>query len=330
MKKARVEVAEAEKQPNIYFSGERIQFVSSGCTILDCALGGGWALGRIANIVGDRSTAKTALATEAVINFLKQFPDGSAFYRETEAAFDKGYSQSMGLPLHKVDFGNDEEPLMTVEAFARELDAFIEKQQKEGKPGIYVLDSLDALSDEAEMDRDISEGTYGTKKAAKLSILFRTMARKLERTNILLLIVSQVRENIGVTFGEKYKRSGGKSLDFYASQCVWLAHIKTLKRTINKVERPYGVEIKAKVKKNKVGPPLRECTFEFHFNFGVEDLIASIEWLKDVGKTFTITTAEVGKLSDTDYRTLQIEAANQVREVWGEIESKFAPVRSKY
>ncbi len=329
MKTQRVKVTQAEEQPNIYFPNDKIQFISTGCTILDCTLGGGWALGRIANIVGDRSTAKTALATEAVINFLRSHPEGAAFYRETEAAFDHSYAESMGLPLDKVDFGNDEEPLMTVEAFARDLDVFIDKQTKAGKPGIYVLDSLDALSDDAEMAREVGEGSYGMAKAKNLGILFRKVARKLEQTNILLLIVSQVRENIGVTFGEKYKRSGGKALDFYASQVVWLAHIHTLKRTINKVERPYGVEIKAKVKKNKVGPPLRECTFEFHFNYGVEDLIASLDWLKSVGTPLEIK-GDVVKMTDEEYKTLQVEASSEVKRRWAEIEAKFAPSRSKY
>jgi hypothetical protein len=103
------------KVSNIYFPEKTIQFVSSGCTILDCVLGGGYPLGRIVNIVGDRSTAKTALATEAVINFLRQFPEGAAYYRETEAAYDKNYATSMGMPIDKVNFGDEDEPLTTVE-----------------------------------------------------------------------------------------------------------------------------------------------------------------------------------------------------------------------
>lgn len=305
---------------NIYFSEKTIKFISSGCTILDCVLGGGYPLGRVVNIVGDRSTAKTALATEAVINFLRQYPDGVAYYRETEASFDKSYALSMGMPLDKVDFGDEDAPLLTVEDLAKDLDSFVDQQIKAKTPGIYVIDSLDALSDEAEMEATGQAG-FGMQKAKLLSIMFRKVTRKIERANVLLLVVSQVRENIGVSFGEKYRRSGGKALDFYASQVVWLAHLKTLKRTISKVERPYGVLIKAKTKKNKVAMPFRECEFPFIFGYGVEDLEASIAWLKSVGKVFEIVS---------EYEIAQDVAAKEVKQTWVDIEAKFAPIRKKY
>ncbi len=308
------------KVSNIYFPEKRIQFVSSGCTILDCVLGGGYPLGRIVNIVGDKSTAKTALATEAVINFLRQYPDGVAYYRETEAAFDTAYASSMGLPLEKVNFGNEDEPLITVEDLAKDLDAFVDQQIKAKTPGIYVVDSLDALTDEAEMEAPGQAG-YGMQKAKLLSILFRKTARKIERANVLLLVVSQVRENIGVSFGEKYRRSGGKALDFYASQVLWLAHIKTLTKTISKIERPYGVLIKAKTKKNKVAMPFRECQFPFVFGFGVDDLEASLFWFKQIG--------EAVELSE-DYNEAQSKAAIALQARWAFVESQFAPTRKKY
>ena len=78
---------------------------------------------RIVNIVGDKSTAKTALATEALINFISAYPDGVPAYRDTESAFDQPYAEAMGLPLEKVDFG-PEEPLVTVEQFTRDFDKF--------------------------------------------------------------------------------------------------------------------------------------------------------------------------------------------------------------
>lgn len=326
---------------NSYFTSakENIQFVSSGCTTLDCALGGGFALGRTANVVGDKSTAKTGTATEVMINFIRAYPEGTAAYREAEAAWDDAYAEAMGLPIAKIDFGDPEKPIETVEDFIRDFDNFLEQQSRKKKPGLYVLDSLDAISDEDEMDRDPSKGTYGGAKAKKLSEFFRKLTRRQEKANVLLLIISQVRDNIGALFGEKHKRSGGRALDFYASQIVWLAHIKLLKRTINKIERPYGIEIKAKVKKNKVGMPFREADFIFEFGYGINDLLASIRWLEDVDRLndFNLKKSaiksyihDISLMTSEEYNAEQKAAAEVVKKVWAEVEETFIPKRSKY
>lgn len=336
-KKERVKLTESSSS---YFINEKANysFVKTGCTILDCALGGGYPLGRITNIVGDKSTSKTALATEALINFIKAYPDGVPAYRDTESAFDEGYAEAMGLELAKVDFG-PEEGLVTVEQFTRDFDAFLDDRIKTGKPGVYVVDSLDALSDEAEMEQDIGKGTYGTAKSKLLSLFFRTTAHRIERSRVLLLVISQVRDNIGAMFGEKHKRSGGRALDFYASQTVWLAHIETLKREINKVKRPYGVVIRAKVKKNKVALPLREADFTFRFGYGVEDLEASLDWLKEVGRFEDADIAptkvkqylgEIDGLSRAEYDEENKRVSKIVKQVWREIEVSFLPKRTKY
>ena len=92
------------KKPHTSRTKKGYSFVSSGCTLLNCALGGGFPLGQIVNIVGNKSTAKTALATEALINFISAYPDGVPAYRDTESAFDQPYAEAMGLPLEKVRF----------------------------------------------------------------------------------------------------------------------------------------------------------------------------------------------------------------------------------
>lgn len=327
---------------NSYFTSakENISFVSSGCALLDCALGGGFALGRTVNVVGDKSTSKTGLATETLTNFLLQYPDGGAAYRETEAAYDVEYAKAMGLPVERVDFGALENPLMTVEDFIRDFEKFTEKQAKAKQPGIYVLDSMDSLSDEDEMENDIGKNTYGMNKPKKLSIFFRKMTRRQEQAKVLLFIVSQVRDNINaMAFGEKHRRSGGKALDFYASQVLWLAHTKMLKRTINKVERPYGIEIRAKCKKNKVAMPFREADYTFEFGFGINDLLASVDWLKEVNRldAFDLKQTEykdyvsgIAQMTSKEYREERERAAAVVKTVWAEIEEGFLPKRSKY
>jgi protein RecA len=324
---------------NNYFTSlhKNLSYISTGCTIMNCILGGGYVLGRIVNIVGDKSTAKTALACEAVTNFISTYPKGRAAYRETEAAFDLEYAAAMGMPIAKVDFGDPDKPVTTVEDFQRDLLRFVD--QRKDQPGIYVLDSLDALSDEAEMERDISEGSYGTSKAKQLSAMFRKLARKIERSKVLLIVVSQVRDNIGVAFGEKHRRSGGHSLDFYASQIMWLAHLKTLKKTIKGVERPIGVVIKAAIKKNKVALNGRYCEFPFIFGYGVEDIMAGVDYLKDVNRLDAIKLKpdklaeykrELEKLSDDEYRSEQREVADAVTRTYWQVEDSFIPKRSKY
>ncbi len=322
-----------------YFVSDKpnYSFISTGCAVLDCVLGGGLPQGRITNIVGDKSTSKSGLATEILINFMRDYPGGKAAYRDTEAAFDIDYAAAMGLDRDKVDLGD--KPITTVEDFMREFDEYLTERVKTQTPGIYVIDSLDALSDEGEMERDVGDKSYGMAKPKLLSEFFRKTARKIETSKVNLLIISQVRDNIGAMFGEKYRRSGGKALDFYASQCLWLAHIETLKKEINKVKRPYAICIRAKCKKNKVGLPLRDCDFTFRFGFGVEDAEASIDWLREVGRLkdaglnqsdYKEYVKAFDDMPAKEYEKERSRLAATVRKVWSEIEVSFLPKRAKY
>lgn len=312
-----------------------IQFIGTGCAILDCVLGGnGYALGRIVNIVGDKSTGKTLIAIEACANFLQRYPHGRVWYTEVEAAFDKSYAASLGLPVDAVSFT---EACFTVEDFFKHLSSVL----KEGstKPGLYILDSLDALSDQAELDREIDASSFGASKPKKLSELFRRLVQLLHSSNIALMIISQVRDNIGVTFGEKHSRSGGKALDFYASQILWLSQIGTIKRTIKGVERPVALKVRAKCKKNKLGPPLRECEFELRFGFGIDDVAANLTFLETVG---ALDKVDIGKdrvrrflrtldAADAEtYAAERLRIADATRVAWDEIEKTFSPERRKY
>lgn len=347
MTKKRVKLAskarEVTEETNSYFtsSKDNLLFTSTGCTVLDCVLGGGYAQGRMVNIVGDKSTAKTGLSTEALINFKLKFPTGHAAYRETEGAYDEAYSEAMGLPIDEIDFG-PEDPIDTVEKFDKDFRAFIDKCMKDDVPGIYILDSFDSLSSEDEMKRDLTEGSYGMEKQKKIGIMFRKLNKRIERSKVLLIIISQVRENINAMFGEKYRRSGGKALDFYASQIFWLAHIGRLKRTVRKVERTYGISIKAQCKKNKVGFPFRDCEFDFIFGYGIDDVAASVRFLFDVGRLNELgyTASKKGDLkgiaddikalSGKEFTKTKRRLDKHVVEVWNVIEEGFLPTKGKY
>ncbi|MAF25770.1 hypothetical protein CL634_09390 [bacterium] len=314
-----------------------IKFISSGCELLDCVLGGGWAIGRIANVVGDRSTGKTLLAIEAAANFASAFLNGHIFYREAEAAFDLDYAEALGMPIDRISFNKPDE-FVTVEDFYNDLSQCLEQIGTDGI-GLYILDSLDALSDKAEIGRGIEEGTFGASKAKQLSQVFRRITQKVKKSNVCVIIVSQVRDNIGVAFGEKHTRSGGRALDFYASQILWLARIKNLTKTRKSITRTTGIIVRAKCKKNKVGIPYRECDFPITFGYGVDDFTANLDWLKSIKRLEDIGLDEkgvkallnsAGTMSPEEYTLKSDEIATEVRDIWSEIETSFLPTRKKY
>lgn len=302
-----------ERRQNYFASAKNdVQFIPSGCKLLDLALGGGWAEGRISNIVGDRSTGKTLLAIEAAANFALKHPRGIIKYREAEAAFLHDYASALGMPINRVDFGKN--PLETVEDLFDDLEMTITKTRRQ--PTLYIVDSLDALSDRDEMDADITKGSYGAKKAKTLSQLFRRLAKPMASAQITLLIISQIRDSF-VRFGRPTTRAGGRALDFYASQCIWLQQLGMKFKTITKVKRPIGVEIKAKVEKNKVGLPFREAQFQIRFGYGIEDQKACREWLQLVGYKMTdvVSPKELRRITERE---------------WYRIETTFLPVKRKY
>lgn len=332
-----VKKKEKEERVGNYFLKEKeLKFISSGCQILDCVLGGGYPLGRIVNIVGDKAVGKTLLAIEAFANFNMCYPEGKMYYHETEAAFDTDYAEALGMPVEKVEFPEGD----TIEEFFEILSDVIEKHKESGVPGVYVLDSLDALSDKAEKERGIEEGSYAMGKQKKLSEIFRRLSSEIENTNICLIIISQVRENIGVAFGEKYKRSGGKALDFYASQALWLAQREMITKTVKGIKRATGIVVKAKCKKNKVGLPYRECEFPIIFMYGINAVEANLWFLKDVkgaleeiGVTET-KDSDIEKYASEVIRNKDFETmakiAEQVKKVWLETEKSFMPEVRKY
>ena len=317
-----------------------LKFTSTGCCLLNCVLSGGYAQGRIINIVGDKSTGKTLLAIEATANFAAENKKGLIRYNEVEAAFDKLYAKSLGLPLDRVEFAKD---CFTVEDVFNDLNKTMDSMGSE--PGIYVLDSLDALSDKAELERDMEDGSYNMEKAKKMSQLFRRLTQKTAKKNLTIFIISQVRDNIGVTFGRQTIRTGGRALDFYASQVLYLAQIRILKRTIKGIERPTGVVIRAKCDKNKVGLPFRECDFPIEFGYGIDEVTANVEWLAKVGRLDVLGYAKkdfdkkekvtriirnIKKLEDVEFKEISEQISEATKEVWFEIETRFLPERKKY
>lgn len=259
-----------------------LEFTSTGCAILDEALGGGPIMGRVINIVGDKSAGKTQVAMETMANTLMRYPNAWARYGESEAAWDAGFARALGLPVDRIILNPKNERVETVEQWYEDIVRLLDEHPD--RPGVYVLDSLDAMSDAAEADSDFGKNGYGMTKPKAMGEFFRRLIGRLERQRVLLVVVSQLRDKIGAMFGETKTRSGGKALDYYATQIVWLRELGKMKRTVSGIERVTGIEIEANVKKNKGGMPYRKARYPILFGYGIDDMTSMAEWLVDIGR----------------------------------------------
>lgn len=274
-----------------------MEYLTTGTVSLDKALGGGLPWGRIVNIIGDKSSGKSALSCEIVAQGHRTL--GNRLRKKYNDA-ERGVNFNTQLMYGFDIIEDDDEPSQTVEEFETDLQHELRNTNKD-EYLIYVCDSFDSLSCKAEMDRGediikkVGAGTYTGKKdgyqlekQAYFNDFFRRCRLEVKNRNCLLIFVSQVRENIGVMFGKRYRRTGGKALDFYSSIMIWLSETE-------KYEAPNGlctgISVKAFVEKNKVGLPYRTCYFNIMFNAGIDPVTSNILYLydlkTDMGKTKT-------------------------------------------
>lgn len=327
---------------------------------------GGWPFGRMVNIIGDKSTGKTLLAEEAIANLFLKGPDGKplwpgakAYYRETEAAFDLSYAKSLGVDVDKVDFGPDgpetlwstmEQIILDIRRILDKFDADVKekaqalKKTKTGRrkkmleleataiktmpPSLYIIDSLDSLSCEVELGRDIKEGSYNLAKQKLFGELMRTEVGRIKRSKMCLMIISQTRDRIGAMIrGKQYRRHCDKVLDFYSSIVLYLADLGKVYETKKGIKRPVSIKVKAKADKNKVAMPFRECVFELRFGYGIDDEFACLDYLKEVKRLRDVGLTEVpDSLRDVDIPRLK----EKTLEVFLDIEGMFTPKKGKY
>ena len=274
-------------------------YVRTGCTLLDCMAGGGVGLGfpfgKILNFVGDKSSGKTFISNEIIAaNYHKFKKDLKFNYDDAETGYTFDTSKMYGVNIMHEDtlFSN------TVEELDVNLYNFLKKIRTEKQKGIYVVDSLDGLANadtlarEEERAKEMKKcqdkgeeysgdkGTYGMQSQKFLSQeFFRTKAAKLDNRNILLIFISQIRDKIDArAFQKKWTRAGGKALDFYAHSVVVLANVSKIKKD-NKI---IGLVVKAKTDKSKTPRPYRECEFSLYFDYGIDDIGSSLDYLFDL------------------------------------------------
>ena len=281
---------------------DSIQFVSTGCTTLNLSLTNdarkGYPVGRVVNVVSDYSCGKTLMLCELINSVwynehIIKNKKVKIYYDEPEASFDLGLAEEFGMPLENIiglrqriddKYKGEFKHSKTIEDFVNNIDDIIKSKDKNDIV-IYGLDSLDAITDEREQNhiekKGIGSQDYGGGKASVLSKFFRTKIQDLHENNILLFIISQIRDNINAgLFGKKYKRSGGKALDFYCSQIIWLYESGKIESNKGIVQ---GIEVRANVEKNKVGERYHKVNFNILHGYGVDNISSMIDFLWDKG-----------------------------------------------
>ena len=269
-------------EPSHRFEG---RLISSGSTLYDLACSdtilGAYLIGSMANIVGDKSSGKTTLAL-SVLAEASQNPDFNEYeliLDDVEAANEFDVAALFGQQLaDRLQAPTENGASDTV----AELQNNILNTIKRGKPFIYVLDSFDALTTDEELERAYAKadgkelkGSYGMQKAKGSSELFRVITREMKSANGLLIIISQVRENIDPMSFTKYRRTGGKALDFYATNITWLAN----KGTIKKMDRDIGNDVAAKVDKNKLTGKHRIVNYQTITGYGIDDIGSMVDFM---------------------------------------------------
>ena len=314
-------------------SSEKI--FSSGSTLLDAVLGGGFVLGRVVNLVGIEGSGKTLIALETCANFLQKYPEGLVIYNETEAALDFDYIGSLGIPLDRMIILQDCEH---IEEFHDDLVKRISEKDPD-VPMLYVLDSLDALSSKEETKAGM-DAKYNLTKQKQLSLLFRLRCKDLRKKNCALLIISQLRENVNPMAYERFKRSGGKALDYFATHIIWLS-VKAKKTTVvNQVKRVTGIVVGVKCKKNKVAVPHRECEILIRFGYGIDDLVSNVTWLDttnkpallnlNLGKQVSGIVKMIRKSEPQQRKEYEEKIKSLVLSEWKQLEAAFQAKEKKY
>ena len=289
-------------------SGIVVESIPTGSLALDIALGiGGVPKGRIIEIYGPESSGKTTLALHIVAEAQKR--GGEVAFIDAEHALDPSYARALGVDIDSMlisqpDTG--EQGLEICEALVRS-----------GAIDVVVVDSVAALTPRAEIEGDMGDSHVGL-LARLMSQALRKLAGSIAKTNCIVIFINQLREKVGVMYGNPEVTTGGRALKFYASVRIDVRRIEAIKVGGEVV----GNRTRAKIVKNKVAPPFREAEFEILYGEGISkwgelvDLAVKLDIIQKSGSWFAMGDLRIGQGRDAARQYLKDnpEIAQQVEE----------------
>ncbi len=292
-----------------------IETIPTGSLSLDLALGlGGIPKGRIIEIYGPESSGKTTVALHMVAEVQKR--GGIAGFIDAEHALDPVYARNIGVDIDNLYISqpdNGEQALEITETMVRS-----------GAVDIIIVDSVAALVPKAEIDGEMGESHVGL-QARLMSQALRKLTGVVSKTNCSVIFINQIREKIGVMFGNPETTTGGRALKFYASVRMEVRRTESLKQGGEVV----GNHVRVKVVKNKIAPPFKEAEFDIMFGKGISgegdilDLAAKVNIIEKSGAWYAYQGARIGQGRENakayllENPAVCLEIENKVREFYG-------------
>lgn len=258
---------------------------STGCTVLDLAISnvfpGGVPIGRIVQVYGGASTAKSVLATTILGYALRS--GKHAFYADIEHTLDPVFASYYGLDCTHENFfyGFSWDKPERVQDQPRTLEEFFDAylggilKLRTRKPKVIVVDSITALPAAFETNTEMIKQGFGAYRAKQISLGLRKYISLLAEKDVTLFVVDQTRDNVGAVFSSEVT-TGGRGMEFYASVRLHLTHGR---KVVNSKEKDIGIWVNFKVEKNKVAPPFRQGKFKILFDYGMDDVVSNLSYL---------------------------------------------------